>query len=264
MLTEVKKHIKLIFISFKYNLLKELQYRTAFISSIIGMILNDAFFIIQWIIIFSISDNIGGYGLREILILWGVAAGSYGVSHLFFYNANNIGEYIIHGKLDTYLVQPKNVLINVISSGLSAPAIGDILYGYIILIFIGVNPLIYILFTSLIILGGIIQTAFYIIIQSLTFWLSNASIISESLSMALLMPSTYPESIFKGFIRILLYTALPLGFIIFIPTNIMINFNLMSLIIVLMFAIFISVLSFIIFNLGLKKYSSSNLMMARI
>lgn len=53
------------------------------------------------------------------------------------------------------------------------------------------------------------------------------------------------------------------GAIYYIPVDIIINFNLKNLIIVLLFTVFIATLALFIFNKGLKRYSSSNLMGAR-
>ena len=58
----VGNNLKLIFSYFKLNMLKELEYKTSFILKVIMMILNDAFFILQWYIIFNIVDDIAGYG----------------------------------------------------------------------------------------------------------------------------------------------------------------------------------------------------------
>ena len=116
MLMVVKNNFKLIFSYLKLNLKKEYEYKTSFFLKIVMMILNNAFFILQWIIVFSIVDSIGGYGFNEVLLLWAISAGSYGVAHLFFNSAFSVGELIYNGKLDVYLTQPKNLLINVCCS----------------------------------------------------------------------------------------------------------------------------------------------------
>ena len=103
---------------------------------IIMMIVNDLFFIIQWFIIFNLVDNIGGYGFNETMLLWAIAAVGYGVSHALFGGAWNIKDIIYDGKLDVYLTQPKNTLLNVCCSSTEVSAIGDILYAFIVLIII--------------------------------------------------------------------------------------------------------------------------------
>ena len=42
MLTEVRNNLKIMFLSFKYNMMKEMENKTAFITSILMMIFNNA------------------------------------------------------------------------------------------------------------------------------------------------------------------------------------------------------------------------------
>ena len=76
--------------------------------------------------------------------------------------------------------------------------------------------------------------------------------------------STYPEGIFKGLIKILLYTIIPIGFVNYLPIRLVTKFNIVGFIVVILFTIVMISLAFIIFYKGLKRYSSSNLMNARI
>ena len=84
MLMEVKNQLKVTLLSMKYGLIKEMLNKATFIMNIVFMILNNAAFIVQWVIIYSLKSNVGGYSFRQILMVWGLAAGSYGFSHFFF------------------------------------------------------------------------------------------------------------------------------------------------------------------------------------
>ncbi len=86
MLSEIKKNIKILVMNFKYNMAKETENRGSFISQIIFMALNNAFFIVQWFIFFSFKNTIGGYKINDVLMLWALASASYGIAHLFFEN----------------------------------------------------------------------------------------------------------------------------------------------------------------------------------
>lgn len=76
--------------------------------------------------------------------------------------------------------------------------------------------------------------------------------------------ATYPGTIFKKGIKLILYTVIPVGIANYIPVDIIINFNLGSFGIVILFAMVLSSIAFVIFYKGLKRYSSSNLMSSRI
>lgn len=264
MLMEVKNQLKVTFLSIKFSLMKELLNKATFISNILFMILNNASFIIQWILIFSLKDNVGGYHLKEILLLWGLASSTYGISHFLFKSAYFLSDTINSGKLDAFLVMPKNVLISAITSSIEISAIGDLLYGYIMLFVYGFSIKTFLLFTLFSITGGLIMTAFVVILGSLCFYFSKADIIADTGNSLITNFATYPDGIFKGLAKIMLFTIIPVGLSNYIPIKVITEFNIYLFLIVLLFTIFIVTIAFVVFYKGLEKYSSSNLMSVRI
>lgn len=264
MLMEAKNQIKVIFLALKYNIMKQMVNKVTFITNIIFMILNNASFIIQWIILFTLKEEIGGYTIKEVILIWGMASCVYGLAHILFYKAFEISDLIINGKLDTFLVQPKNVFLGVITSETSISAIGDLIYGYICLCIYGITIKNIILFTIFTITGGIIVAAFASIIGSISFWIVKGDILADSLTGIMVNLATYPGTIFKKVVKIILYTVIPVGIANYMPVDTILNFNFANFLYIIMFTIAITVLAFCIFNKGLKKYSSSNLMSSRI
>ena len=147
MLTAVKNQIKISLLSVKYALIREMLNKTTFITNIVFMILNNASFLVQWLILFQIKDNFGGYTFKDVLLLWGLSAGTYGISHFFFKKAYHLSDSINTGKLDSFLVQPKNVLLQAITTDVETSALGDLLYGYIMLFIYGFSIKNFLLFT---------------------------------------------------------------------------------------------------------------------
>lgn len=264
MLTEAKNQIKVIILSVKYNIMRQMINKVTFITNILFMILNNASFIVQWLILFSIRDEIGGYTLKEVILLWGMASGIFGISHILFYKAFEIPDLIINGKLDTFLVQPKNVFLSVITSDSSISAIGDLIYAYICLTIYGITVNNFLLFTIFVITGGLILTAFVSILGSTCFWITKGDTIADALCNIMINFATYPGTIFKGGIKLILYTVIPVGIANYLSVDTILNFNIFNFIYIIVFTIVITILAFVIFNKGLKRYSSSNLMSSRI
>lgn len=264
MLTAVKNQFKISFLSVKYALMREMLNKTTFISNIVFMILNNASFIIQWVVLFSLKDSIGGYSFKEVLLLWGIASGTYGVSRFFFKNAFSLSHLIIDGKLDSYLVQPKNVLLSAITTSVDASAIGDIIYAYIILFIYGFTIPKFILLNLFMISGGLILTAISVILSSFSFWFGSSEAITDTGNSLMTNIATYPEGIFKGIVKALLFTLIPIGLVNYIPVKLLVSFDLNVFILVIISTIVIIATAFIIFYRGLKRYSSSNLMIAKI
>ncbi|MCK9574907.1 MAG: ABC-2 family transporter protein [Clostridia bacterium] len=261
---EVKNNIKLIFKYLILNIKKQAQYKISFILNIIMMIANDAFFIIQWHIIFSIVPSLGGYGFNEVLLIWSLTAGGFGLSHLFFNGVYNIPDIIYRGKLDVYLTQPKNLLLNIGCSSTDISAIGDIIYGFIALIIIGAKFTTWLIYFPLIICSAVIITATHIIYASLAFYIKRGDAIASSINRSMITFGTYPMTIFNSTIKIILYSIVPAAVIGFIPSQIILNFSIYNLLFFVGFAIISTLLAFFVFNKGLKKYSSGSVMEVRL
>ena len=264
MLMAVKNQIKVACLSIKYALQREMLNKVTFFSNIIFMILNNACFIIQWVIIYSLKNNVGGYSFKQILLLWGIAAGTFGVAHFFFKEAFNLSDTINTGKLDAYLIQPKNVLISSITSSVEVSCIGDMIYGWIMLFLYGFSIKNALLFLFFSITGGLIIASLAVIFGSLSFWFGRVEIVANTINNLMTTFATYPEGIFKGFVKVLFYTLLPIGFVNYIPINLLNEFSLLQFGIVVFITILFIALAFFLFYKGLKRYSSSNLMNARV
>ena len=256
--------LRVMMLSIKYNVMKQMTNKVTFLTNIIFMILNDATFIVQWIILFGIKKDFGGYQLNNVLVLWALAATVFGFSRLFFYKAFELPDLIINGKLDSFLVQPKNVLLSVITSDTSISAIGDILYGFIVVLFCHLSLAQFLLFILFSITGSIIITAFTVILSCICFKFVKGDVLVDTLSGAVISFATYPDTIFKNVVKLIFYTIIPVGITNYLPLHIIINFNLGSMVIILGITVVSVILAFVIFNKGLKSYSSSNLMSSRV
>jgi len=265
MLTAVKKNIQLIFMYFKFNLSSAIEYRTSFLLQTFGMILNNSTFIFFWWVLFNNINHIGGYGFEDVMTIWAISSTSYGISFILFGNTRKLARMIINGELDSYLLQPKNVLLSIISSSTIISAWGDFFYGIILyIIIIGLNPLSLLLFLFFCITSSIIFTSVLICVHSLTFFIGNSEGIGGLYTEFMITFSIYPESIYKGFTKIIIFTILPAAFISFIPLRLIHHFSWSNLIILLTVVILWIILSFIIFYKGLKRYESGNLIINKL
>ncbi len=261
----VKNNLKLIFSYFKLNLKKEWKYKSSFIMQVLMMILNDLFFIIQWYIIFQLVDNIGGYGFNETMLLWAVAAGGYGFSHTFFAGAWNIKDIVYEGKLDVFLTQPKSVLINVCCSSIEVSAMGDMVYAFVVLAIIGAPWYWYLLMLSVMILSGLIFVSVYVVYSTFCFYIKRGDAVARSVESTLNKAGNYPPAIYNTVVKGLLFTLIPAFFYTVIPVQFfMLTPNIWWMLGSIAVTTLWVVLAFVLFNRGLKKYNSGNLMGGRL
>ena len=113
-------------------------------------------------------------------------------------------------------------------------------------------------------LGALTITSISIIFSSLSFWFGRTEMITNTLNSLMTNFATYPEGIFKGIIKFMFYTFLPLGITTYVPVQLISNFDIKYLLFIIFGTAFFVALAFIIFYKGLKRYSSANLMNVRI
>lgn len=264
MLTAVKNQARVCLLSVKYNIMREMLNKVTFLANICFMMLNNATFLVQWVILLRIREDVGGYTMREILLLWGLSASSYGLAHVLFARVFALPELIINGKLDAYLVQPKSVLLGVMTSSTSASAIGDMGYGFILCCLSGCGCKgagLFLLFT---VTGAAVITAFALLLGSLSFWFVRADVLEDNLVNGMISFATYPDGIFEGPVRFLLYRVIPVGMAVYQPVHVMAAFDLRALLEVVGYAALLLTAAAVVFYRGLRRYSSGSLMAARM
>lgn len=256
------KHFKTQLEYFKISLKTALDYRASFIIQTVSMILNDIVWIIFWLIIFNKFQNINGWNLNDMILLYAVILTSYGIGGVFYGNRRNISSIIVEGRLDYYLTLPKNILYHVIISKASWYSLGDLLLGIVLAIMF--IPLVKApLFILLIVLSAIIFISFDILTGSLAFFMENSEETSSTLREGLIAFSSYPLSIYTGLTKILILFIIPAGFVSGIPVQLLKTFDATWLMYTIGFTIVLTIVAVSLFYIGLKKYESGNQLYVR-
>ena len=112
--------------------------------------------------------------------------------------------------------------------------------------------LLFLLFT---VTGAVILAAFALLLGSLSFWFLRADAFAQHMVNSSISFATYPDGIFHGAARFLLFQILPVG---------MVEFDWGSLARILFYTVLICALAVVVFYRGLRRYASSNLMEARM
>lgn len=265
MLMEVKKSLRLMLYYFKFNISAAMEYRVSFLMQAFGMALNNSAFIFFWWILFSNVPSIGGYGFKDEMMLWAISSTSYGICFIFFGNVNKITRMIMNGELDTYLLQPKDPLVNLVCSKTILSALGDALYGMILFLIInGFNIQKFLLYILFCITGALIIASVLITIHGLSFYSGNMEGLAQMVIDFIISFSIYPEGIFSNGLKYILYTLLPVAFIVYVPAKVINEFSIAHLAGVLAIALFWIIIAYTVFYRGLKRYESGNLIISKL
>lgn len=283
MSTAVKNQVRVCLLSVKYNIMREMVNPVTFVTNILFMMINNATILVQWAILFRLRDEIGGYTMKDVMLLWGLTASAFGLSKVLFARVFTLPELIISGKLDSYLVQPKNVCLSVLTSATSTASIGDFLYGLVLMVFSGFSIVRLFLFLLFSVTGTVIFVAFTLLLGSLSFWFVRGEMLGGQMMSGMISFMTYPDGIFQGVSRFLLYFMIPVGMAVWKPVHIMTAFEgtgtagmgagaagqslqsgLSALLTVAGYAVLLMSIAVFVFYRGLKRYASSSLMEARM
>jgi len=262
----MKKHLKIFACYFRLNLASSLEYRASFFTQAFGMALSNSTFIFFWWIAFGqIGGTIAGYAFEDVLFIWAVASSGFGLSRVLFENASRLTGLIVTGELDTFLLQPCNILMNVVCARTSLSAYGDLIYGFVLMcIFHLRDPSAWLWFISGVMIGGFLFTAIALMAHTLTFYWGDTSIIAQMATEFAINFSVYPDKIYAPFVRALMYSLIPAGFAVHIPLRMIDGFSPLLALAAFGGTILYCITAGWFFYLGLRKYESGNVIVTRL
>lgn len=253
------KEMKFLLAVWKANLQSAMEYRVSFLSQIIGMMLNDFMYFAIWIVFFQRFKDVRGWELGDMYVTYGVLASAFGLMSMLFGNAMYLAEVINKGRLDYYLSLPRPVLLHTISSRMISSGMGDFSYGFLSYAISGRftwDGLVR--FVLAVILGAILFTAFFVLLQSVAFWFGMIANFVGLAFNALITFGIYPVTIFDNYARLILFTVIPAALVGAVPAEFIVSRTWQSLAQMVIGAAVFLVLAITLFNVGLKRYESGS------
>lgn len=246
---------------FRANWAIALEYRVTLISQLVGMLVNDTLWVVFWVLYFSQFPVLKGWTLEDVLVLWATFGFSAGLVMGLFTNSIRIPQLVVQGQLDYYLALPKNVLLHLLVSRMAPINITDLLFGPLLLVLM--VPLTWTkvsVFFATSLLSATVMLGFFILVGSLTFFVGHSETLAGQAMNALLHFASYPAPIFQGGVKMVLYTLIPAGFVTALPVELVRHFSPVPFLQLLGGAALFLGLAIWVFNQGLKRYESGNLL----
>lgn len=264
MLTVFKKiisNLKYLWLCVCYNVKESVSNKKSFVIQTVAMFINNFVFILFWQILFNNKGgSINGVNIQDILFLWSIPTMGYGIAFFCFGGMDTLCRDIIDGNLDIYLTKPKHSLISTLTSRSILSAMGDFIFGLVCgAVAVKLDPLKMLLLIILGVLSGILTVSILTCVRLLSFWLGDISNMAHKYTHSLFVTLTiYPEGMFPGIIKILMYTAIPAAYVAHVPIKLMNDYSFKGILTLLIATAFFTTLMFIMYNKGLKKYESGN------
>lgn len=243
----------------RLNLASNMEYRASFLSQIVGMMINNGIYFVFWLLFFERFENIRGYQIDEIFMLFAVITLAFGVAYTFAGNAARLSYLIAQGRLDYYLALPRPVLPHLLFSRMGQSTVGDLVFGVVAFLFTGrLDPVSVGLFVLVTLLVSVLFVSFSVITGSFSFFIGNATMLSDRLQQTLLTFGLYPFNLFSGAVRLILLTLVPAAFVGAVPVQVVQLHDPAALALLVGVTVLFALLAVGLFRFGLRRYESGS------
>lgn len=244
---------------FRTNLKAVTALRGSFLLSMTFMIMNNAAFFVFWWVLMGRVGRIRGWQLADVELLFGVSAAGFGLMQAVCGGAIHLSRFIDDGMLDPLLAQPKPTLVYALGCRSQASGFGDLLSG---VAFVAHSGYLDRHSAPFLVLGVLASAAAFtatcVVFFSLAFWVQKTHALSRQMLDVLVTFSLYPEPIFGGALKLLLFTLLPAGIVAYLPASLVKSGSWFDAACLLAATLGYLLLATRIFRAGLRRYSSGS------
>jgi ABC-2 type transport system permease protein len=241
------------------NLRASLALRAAFLLQAAFMALNNLVYFAVWLVFFRRFHDLGGFGRADMELTYGIVACGFGLAVALAGGLRDLSKLIVDGALDGYLTQPKPALVQALCSRTLASGWGDLASG---LLMVGLSRQVSLAHVPYLLIAILCSATVFVaagvIFHSAAFWLGPVDSLARMLWEFLITFSIYPEPIFGGGIRILLFTLMPAAFSGFLPARLAHQPSVANLAAAVGGAVGIACVALWTFERGLRRYESGN------
>lgn len=157
--------------------------------------------------------------------LYALAVLATGVAQMFFTQFVELGDTLVKGEFDRFLIRPLNPFVLYLGSSVSAASFGHLIFASTIFIWAALRvqmewSLVNLAYLFLVVLGGaLIQGAAIIVVGTLSFWFQRTG----TMFYTVVIPSRelifYPVTVFPRLLQVVLTFVVPFAFINYYPAH---------------------------------------------
>jgi ABC-2 type transport system permease protein len=207
----------------------QMQYRTNFVAMVVSMVLTygSQFIALYWLT--ERFQNLDGWRLEEIVLLYALAILSWGVCVSFFFTLQSFEDQIRDGTFDRALLRPINPLVHVLGSQSPIGGLGQFVFSIGAFLFairatgvtMTLGKTVFLLLSAL--GGGLILGAAMIAVATLAFWTTRTQTFYWSIIFPARQLINYPVSIYHRAFQIVLTVGVPFAFVNYFPAHVLLD-----------------------------------------
>lgn len=204
-------------------------YRTSFVSDLAGQVLIVAVeFLELWVILANVG-TLGGMTLPQVAVVYGLGALAFGIADLLLGEIDGLSTYIRSGKLETLLIRPVPMLLQISSLDLSLRRLGRIMVGlamYVVALGIaGFSPTPATVALAVIapLAGAAIFGALLTMAGAMQFWLIDGREFANAFTYGGNYVATTPGAVFALPMRAFFTFVIPATLVAYAPTLVLLD-----------------------------------------
>lgn len=205
------------------------QYRLDFALTAFGAICYEAVSLAFVGVVVYAFGSIGGWGFTEIAFIYGIRTMGHALHGIVSGQLWSTDSVIREGEFDRYLLRPVNPLVQLLTRRFQVSAVGDILFGLVVVIVtatattINWSPWRVGYLIAAVAGSGLIESAVMLAIASLSFRLLVVNPILSVADTVFVTFGPYPLSALPRAVAWILTVVIPLAFTAFFPAAILLG-----------------------------------------
>ncbi|HCU50619.1 MAG TPA: ABC transporter permease, partial [Micromonosporaceae bacterium] len=175
------------------------------------------------LVIYSRVPSLGGFSVKETLVLFGLALTAFSLADLVVGNIERMRTYIRMGTLDSVLIRPLGVLPQLLALDVGFRRVGRVIYAIAILVValsiadIAWTPGRVLLAIGAPIFGALFFCAFFVATATVAFWWVESGELANALTYGGRDFTSYPITVYSGWFRKIFAFGLGFAFVAYYP-----------------------------------------------
>lgn len=201
----------------------QLAYPTSFALQCLAQALVQFEDAVVVVVLFSRISEMGGFTLREVLLVYSLAGIAFGLSDLLVGSLDNLARLVRTGTLDALLLRPLPAIIQICLSEFALRRLGKVGTSLAVLSYvlataeISWTPLRIMVLLSTPLTGLVLFGAIWVAATASTFWLVEGQELPNAVTYGSGMFTSYPVSVFSGWLLRLMAFVVPGAFVAYYP-----------------------------------------------
>ncbi len=175
------------------------------------------------VVLFSRVGEMGGFTRQEALLIYSLAGISFGLADLLAGPLDKLSQLVRTGTLDALLLRPLPVMAQICACDFALRQLGRVATGLVVLGYvlatseISWTPLRVAVLLITPVTGLVLLGAIWVAASATTFWLVEGSELPNAVTYGSGMFTSYPVSVFSGWLLRLMAFVIPGAFVAYYP-----------------------------------------------